>query len=245
MIHAEFREPVRVILLDIEGTTTTIAFVHETLFPFARRRLAEFLAHHGDDPGVRADLDALRREHAAEAPLDPPPFPEGDLAAVPYLYWLMDLDRKSTPLKSLQGRIWEEGYRAGHLQSEFFPDVPPALARWRAQGRRICVYSSGSVLAQQQLFAHTRVGDLTGAVSNWFDTRVGPKRAPESYARIAEELALPPAEILFLSDVAEELQAAHQAGLQTALSIRPGNPPQPDLPFAPRIIEDFNGVFPG
>ncbi|MDX2030817.1 MAG: acireductone synthase [Blastocatellia bacterium] len=243
MIHPEFREPVRAILLDIEGTTTTIAFVHETLFPYARRRLAAFLARHGSDPAVLADLAALREEHAADAPLGPPPLPEGDLAAVPYLHWLMDLDRKSTPLKSLQGAIWREGYRAGDLKSEIFPDVPPALARWRAQGRRICIYSSGSVLAQQQLFAHTTAGDLTAAFSNYFDTRIGPKRAPESYAGIAQELALPPAEILFLSDIAEELQAAHQAGLQTALSIRPGNAPQTPLPFAPEVA-GFDEVFP-
>lgn len=242
MTHTEFREPVRAILLDIEGTTTTIAFVHQTLFPYARRRLAEYLARNRQDPRVIADLAALREEHAADAPLGPPPLPEGDLAAVPYLHWLMDLDRKSTPLKSLQGRIWEEGYRTGDLKSEVFPDVPPALERWRAQGRRICVYSSGSVLAQQQLFAHTTAGDLTAALSGYFDTRVGPKRAPESYARIAEELALPPAEILFLSDIAEELQAAHEAGIQTALSVRPGNAPQAPLPFAPQIAS-FDAIF--
>ncbi|MFN0086197.1 MAG: acireductone synthase [Blastocatellia bacterium] len=244
MAHIEFREPVRAILLDIEGTTTTIAFVHRTLFPFARARVAEYLARNRNDPRVIADLAMLREEHAADALLGPPPLPEGSLdAAVAYLHWLMDRDRKSTPLKSLQGRIWEEGYRAGALKSEIFPDVPPALERWRAQERRVCIYSSGSVLAQRQLFAHTTAGDLTGALSAYFDTRIGPKREPASYQRIAGQLSLPHDEILFLSDIAEELQAAHQAGFQTALSVRPGNAPQPTLPFAPEVA-GFDEVFP-
>lgn len=237
------QEPVRAILLDIEGTTTPIAFVHQTLFPFARVHLADYLARNAQDAGLRADLALLRREHAAEAGYDAP-LPEDDLdAALAYLHWLMDRDRKSTPLKSIQGKIWEDGYRGGHLLSEVYPDVPPAMRRWRAQGRRVCIYSSGSVLAQRLLFGHTTAGDLTGELSGYFDTEVGPKRDARSYARIAEALALPAPEILFLSDVVEELQAAHQAGLQTALSVRPGNPPQPEQGFAARI-ENFNGIFP-
>ena len=185
------------ILLDIEGTTTPMAFVTETLFPYARTHLRPFLEQHG---------------RAAEA--------AAFLA-------LMDRDSKAPELKDVQGRIWEEGYRKGALAGEVFDDVPRAFARWRDSGTPIALYSSGSVLAQQWLFRTLRSGDLTPFIRWYFDTAVGGKREPASYARIAESVDLPVSAITFVSDVTTELDAAWMAGMKTALSVRPGNAPQP------------------
>jgi enolase-phosphatase E1 len=143
----------------------------------------------------------------------------------------MDQDRKSTPLKSLQGRIWKKGYRSGELLSQVFEDVPPAMERWHRQGKRVCIYSSGSVLAQKLLFGFTVAGDLTPLISAYFDTGVGAKMEAESYRRIASALQIPPEEILFISDVVTELDAAQAAGMQSRLSLRTGNRPQPENLF--------------
>jgi len=211
---------VGVVLLDIEGTTTPIEFVHTTLFGHARARVQEFLERHEADPDVQADVAQLRAEHAAEVP--PPNPPVASVAA--YVRWLMDRDRKSTGLKSLQGKVWAEGYRAGDLQGVVFPDVPPALARWRQQGKEIAIFSSGSVQAQRDLFAHSTAGDLTGFIQGYFDTTTGRKTAAESYARIASALGRSPSDILFVSDAGAELDAAQAAGMDTALCVRaPGS----------------------
>ncbi|HEV8453377.1 MAG TPA: acireductone synthase [Gemmatimonadales bacterium] len=214
-------------LLDIEGTTTPLAFVHQTLFGYARARVSGFLQRHWNDPEVRADLARLQAEHAAETSQPAPPPGRDDPAAVAaYVHWLMDRDRKSTGLKSLQGKIWEEGYRAGDLRGEVYPDVPPALERWRRQGIDIAIFSSGSVQAQRSLFANTAAGDLTHFIRAYFDTTTGPKTAPHSYGRIAAALERPPSEVLFLSDVGAELDAALAAGMRTALCVRtPGSAP--------------------
>ena len=132
----------------------------------------------------------------------------------------MERDRKSTGLKSLQGKIWEEGYEAGELKSEVYPDVPPAMERWRRQGKEIAIFSSGSVQAQNSLFRNTGAGDLTRHLREYFDTTTGPKKEPASYARIADALGRPPSSMLFVSDIAEELDAAAAAGMQTALCVR-------------------------
>jgi enolase-phosphatase E1 len=129
-------------------------------------------------------------------------------------------------LKSLQGKIWREGYSKGSLRSQVYPDVAPALARWRNAGLNVSIFSSGSVLAQQLLFAHTEAGDLTPLINNYFDTQIGKKAEAQSYRRIAETLRLQPGEVLFISDVVPELAAAREAGMMTVLSIRPGNQPQ-------------------
>jgi enolase-phosphatase E1 len=143
-----------------------------------------------------------------------------------YVHWLMDRDRKSTGLKSLQGKIWEEGYRSGTLRGEVYPDVPTALVRWRDQGKDIAIFSSGSVQAQRNLFANTTAGDLTRFIRAYFDTTTGPKTAAQSYARIASALERSPSEVVFLSDVGAELDAAQAAGMQTALCVRtPESPP--------------------
>lgn len=227
--------PISTILLDIEGTTTPIDFVYQILFPFAHARLQGFITRHREDEEMRAIVADLFDEHAQDKSADLPPLrdsgslDEGHIEAiVAYCQWLIEHDRKVTPLKTLQGKIWEEGYRSGELKGEVFPDVPRNLRRWHEQGKIICIYSSGSVLAQKLLFAHTEHGDLTAFIRDFFDTNVGHKTEPESYTKIAGLLRQPPSEILFISDVSAELDAAHAAGLQALLCVRPGNRPQPD-----------------
>jgi enolase-phosphatase E1 len=222
--------PVTALLLDIEGTTTPIDFVYQTLFPYARVQARDYLT--ANLKSAQSDIRALLDENAEDTRqgLAPPPFegPPGQVSidsVVAYIHWLMDLDRKSTPLKSVQGKIWEQGYRRGNLRSQVFDDVPRAFKRWRQQGRMIVIYSSGSVLAQKLLFAHTEAGDLTPFISEFFDTNVGAKEDPDSYRRIADALELRRSEIVFVSDVTAELDAAAVAGLQTRLCLRPGNPP--------------------
>jgi enolase-phosphatase E1 len=214
------------ILLDIEGTSTPIDFVYRTLFPYARRKLKDFLVDHREDFAVRDNIDALRMQHDKDTneQLNPPPWiqdTQAELAsATEFALWLMDRDSKCAALKSLQGKIWQEGYQRGELRGEVYPDVPAALARWVAQGKTICIFSSGSVLAQRLLFGSTAAGNLNRFIQANFDTTVGTKHSPESYARIAETLAITPANILFISDVAKELDAAQEAGMRTALCER-------------------------
>jgi len=219
---------IRGVVLDIEGTTTPIAFVHDVLFSYARAHVKDYLAKHAARDDVRKDVELLREEHAEDVRNGKQqPTLTGEVDSIAdYVNWLIDLDRKSTGLKSLQGKIWHEGYATGTLRSQVFPDVPPALARLRTAGLSISIFSSGSVLAQQLLFAHTEAGDLTSFISNYFDTGVGKKGEAESYRRIADTIGLPPSELLFISDVAGELSAAREAGMKTVLSIRPGNQPQ-------------------
>jgi enolase-phosphatase E1 len=228
---------VRGILLDIEGTTTPIAFVYDVLFPFARAHAQEHL----DAEAQRA----LKLEHDSDVAkgLKPPSWADGaDGAdgALAYVHWLMDQDRKSTALKSLQGRIWQEGYRSGDLRGEVFPDVPPALQRWHHENLDVRIYSSGSILAQKLIFSTTPQGDLTRFLKGYFDTTTGPKRESSSYSAIVAAFALPPSEVLFISDVVPELDAAAAAGLQTRLAVRPGNPAQP--PNSYRAISSFDEI---
>jgi enolase-phosphatase E1 len=223
------------VLLDIEGTTTPIDFVYKRLFPYARARIKSYVAGHLADEDVRSIIVELYEENAKDlrAGLNPPLLRDASSepqveAVADYALWLMDLDRKSTPLKALQGRIWEEGYASGELVSQVFEDVPAALARWGRAGKDVRIYSSGSELAQRLLFSNTEAGDLTGYIRGYFDTKIGPKREAESYRRISEAFRLSPREILFISDVVAELDGARAAELQTRLAIRPGNHPQPD-----------------
>ncbi len=205
------------VVLDIEGTTSATAFVHDTLFPYARARLAAWVAAHRDEARVRAQLDAVRQALSD---------PAADAATVvAQLERWSDEDVKATPLKALQGWIWDEGFAAGALWSHFFPDVIPALRRWAAAGHTLWVFSSGSVAAQQAWFGHSPEGDLRPLLAGYFDTEnAGPKREPSSYARIAAAIRRPPAEIVFLSDVAVELDAARAAGWHTVGLRRPGEP---------------------
>jgi enolase-phosphatase E1 len=218
------------VLLDIEGTTTPISFVHDVLFRFAREHLDEFIRAEAGTPEFLDVVHRLTAEHAEDAARGESPPPRGDERGwvAPYVRWLMDRDRKSPGLKLLQGRIWERGYRAGALRGEVFPDVPGAIRRWRAGGIGVAIYSSGSELAQRRLFESTAPSDLTPFITAFFDTAVGAKVSPASYAAIARALGRNPSNLLFVSDVTAELSAARIAGLQVLLSLRPGNAPQPD-----------------
>lgn len=239
-------KPIAALLLDIEGTTTPIDFVYNVLFPYARAHVKDYLAAHMS----LADIAGLFEENVDDARrgLDPPliegPAERLSLDTVEaYVRWLMDHDRKTTPLKSLQGKIWDEGYRRGELRSQVFEDVPAAFKRWREQAKEIYIYSSGSVLAQKLLFANTEAGDLTPFINGYFDTNIGAKKDPESYRRIAGELELESSAVLFISDVADELDAAASAGFQMVLCIRPGNPAQTPA-SSHTIIKTFDEIFP-
>jgi enolase-phosphatase E1 len=230
---------IRGILLDIEGTTTPIAFVHDVLFTYARDRVHDYLVQHSNE--LAGDMAQLREEHKRDlsSGANPPALTDEPDPITAYVHWLIDRDRKSTGLKSLQGKIWREGYANGTLKAQVFGDVRPAFERWRDDGLRISIFSSGSALAQQLLFAHTVDGDLTPFLSDYFDTNIGAKGEAESYRRIAASMDLQPHEIVFISDVVAELEAADAAGMKTRLSIRPGNPPQP-APDRFHIIHTLN-----
>jgi enolase-phosphatase E1 len=202
---------VKAILLDIEGTTTSIDFVHDTLFPYARERLRKYLKAHGHEPAVRKELAEVA--HLENRELTP------DEAAEVLEKWI-DEDRKVTPLKALQGMIWRKGYESGELKGHVYPDTPDHLRRWHQRGLKLYVYSSGSVEAQKLIFGHTEHGDLTPLFSGYFDTRVGGKREAQSYKTILRDTGFSPGEMLFLSDVGEELDAARQAGLKTGQLVR-------------------------
>jgi enolase-phosphatase E1 len=227
--HTSRAQP-RLYLLDVEGTVAPISLVYEQLFPFARVRLSGFLEENQADRAVAADLDLLLAENRAELDSAAPPMRDvRDLAqAIHYLHWLMDCDRKSTALKSLQGRIWKAGFESGQLKGTLFADVPEALQRWAANAQA-AIYSSGSIEAQRLLFRHSIFGDLTGLIAGYFDTRTGLKAASASYAAIAAAMQVAPSEVVFFSDVVRELDAAREAGLQTRLVAREGNAPVLDL----------------
>jgi enolase-phosphatase E1 len=201
--------PVSAVLTDVEGTTSAIAFVKEVLFPFAERSLDSFLDAKDGDPEVAECLSAVRQ--AAEP---------GEEPRAALRRW-MAADSKIGPLKTLQGMIWQAGYASGEITGHLWPDVAPCLRAWARAGIALNVYSSGSVAAQKLIFGHSVAGDLTGLFSGFFDTAIGGKRETASYAAIAERLHRPPGEILFLSDVAEELDAAKGAGYATCQLVRP------------------------
>jgi enolase-phosphatase E1 len=217
------------ILLDIEGTTTPIAFVYDVLFPYARRALPAYVEAHLDEAHLREPIARLHEEWQEDVARgeQPPAWSDDDRASrvasiAAYAEWLMDRDRKAFGLKALQGHITKRGYENGSLRSEVYPDVPVAFARWREAGIPVAIFSSGSTLAQQMLFRSTSHGDLTRWIHQYFDTSVGSKRSAESYRRIASLLGCDPARVLFISDVSAELDAAREAGCETRLCIRGG-----------------------
>jgi enolase-phosphatase E1 len=213
---------VRAVLLDIEGTTTPIAFVHDRLFSYAKANVRAFLDQVSlADSHIASILNGLREEYARDLEQGEtlPPWSDDTAdsirhAASSYACWLMERDRKSGPLKALQGLIWERGYTSGVLRGQVYPDVSSALRLWTEAGIVIGIFSSGSVLAQKLLFTHSNAGDLTPFLTWHFDTAVGPKRDPESYRRIAAQMGMAPADILFMSDTPEELDAALAAGFR-------------------------------
>lgn len=226
---------IEVVLLDIEGTTTPISFVHEQLFPYARARVREFLDQHASDDDIQRLVSELRGlQNAATGG-----GPAGDI--VPFIHFLIDNDRKLGPLKALQGRIWEQGYAIGEIEGEVYADVLPAFDRWTRADVRVAIFSSGSVLAQQLLFAHSTAGDLSPYINAYFDTAVGPKGDAASYRRIVEALdRRSPAQILFISDVVPELDAARDAGLRTLLCVRP--PSLMPEPTGHSTVESFDSI---
>ncbi|MGF1574205.1 MAG: acireductone synthase [Sumerlaeia bacterium] len=222
-LENDLLESVDVILLDIEGTTTPIQFVTETLFPYARKKMAEFLNKQATT--LTDDLRLLGIEHAVDlqAGNNPPSL----VVPEDYLFWLMEQDRKSPALKSIQGKIWKAGYESGELKGELYADVAPAVKRWCSSGKRVCIYSSGSVLAQKLLFGNTASGNLLPLLAGHFDTTVGGKKQSASYTKIASELSTDPQHIVFFSDIVEELAAAAEAGVQTILVCRDQTPLEP------------------
>lgn len=215
---------IRVVLTDIEGTTSSISFVHEVLFPYASKHLAEFVKnHHQANPLVAEQLDAVaEKSGVARSDID---------GLVHTLQTWIQEDRKETPLKTLQGLIWEQGYQQGELKGHIYDDAADYLQRWHDRGLRLFVYSSGSVKAQQLIFGHTTAGDFTPYFSGYFDTRVGGKKEADSYRAILGELGVAAETVLFLSDVEAELEAAEAAGMHTGWLVREG-----DLPDTGRLV---------
>jgi enolase-phosphatase E1 len=203
---------IRAIVTDIEGTTSSIDFVHDTLFPYARERLPAYVETHIDTAPVQHWLsEAAREAGLVEAS-------RHDVVDL-LLRWI-DEDRKSTALKALQGMIWKDGYEAGDYRAHVYPEVPAVLAAWHAAGIPLYVYSSGSVPAQQLFFRYSQAGDLSLLFSGYFDTTTGPKREAASYTAIAQAIGQDASGILFLSDIEQELDAARAAGFQTAWLLR-------------------------
>jgi enolase-phosphatase E1 len=196
---------IRALVTDIEGTTTSISFVKDVLFPYSRVKLADFVSEHAGDPEIAALLDRLRGETAGGT----------NAEVVELLLGYIAADRKDPVLKALQGRIWRHGYESGEFAADVYPDVEPALRGWKQRGVALYVFSSGSVEAQQLLFSHTQAGDLSSLFSGWFDTRIGRKTDPEAYRAIAAAIGEPAERILFLSDTLAELDAARAAGFAT------------------------------
>jgi enolase-phosphatase E1 len=232
--------PPTVILTDIEGTTSSIAFVKDVLFPYARAALPGFVEARRHEPEIRRWLDAValeigHHEHDSR-----------DEAAVQQLLAWIDEDRKHTALKAIQGELWAEGYALGEYRAHVYPDAAEALQRWKAAKHDLYVYSSGSVAAQKLFFGHSDAGDLTPLFSGYFDTEIGGKRETASYRHIAADIGVAPSHILFLSDVVEELDAAREAGMQTVLLDRRGDYPQPraDRANAHPRVESFADIRP-
>lgn len=222
------------IVMDIEGTTTSIDFVHKVLFPYSQKQLSTFLAEHGEEGDVQLCLRRIWTEDLKE-PADKPLRLEAIEALL--RQWIAE-DRKHPLLKELQGKIWREGYLKRAYFSHFYPEVPRCLESWKKSGIRLAVYSSGSVEAQRLLFAHSEWGDLSPLISVHFDTAIGPKREVGSYQNLLRQLQSDPKKVLFLSDITQELDAAEGAGLRTCQLVRQGTEAGPKHVVA----KDFDEV---
>lgn len=221
---------IRVVLTDIEGTTSSISFVHDVLFPYAAEHMADFVREgEADNPAIAEQLDAVAQRSGVDRSDT-----EGLIEVL--LSWIRD-DCKETPLKALQGMLWEQGYQQGAFQGHIYPDAADYLQRWHDRGLRLFVYSSGSVKAQKLIFGFSEAGDFTPFFSGYFDTRVGGKKEAQSYRNILDQLGVEPETVLFLSDVEAELQAAEEAGIQTAWLVREGDLPDTDRRVARNFAE--------
>ncbi len=223
---------IRAILTDIEGTTSSISFVKDVLFPFARERLPVFIETHADKPVVQHWLHEAAREAGLVSAT------QAEIVAL--LQRWIDEDRKATPLKALQGMVWEEGYREGAYRAHVYPEVAQRLRDWKARQIDLYVFSSGSVPAQKLLFRHSEAGDLTPLFSGYFDTEIGAKREADSYRRILAVIGCPGAEVLFLSDIVAELDAARAAGMRTTVLARP--PAACPADGVHSCVPDFNAI---
>lgn len=222
---------IRVILTDIEGTTSSISFVHDELFPYASEHLLEFVReHHHTTRAVTEQLAIVAEKSGVD-------IKDVDGLVDVLQNWIAE-DRKEGSLKALQGMIWEQGYRSGELKGHIYPDAADYLQRWHDRGLRLFVYSSGSVKAQKLIFGHSNEGDFTPFFSGYFDTTVGGKKEVQSYLNILAELGVEPKTVLFLSDVEAELEAAEQAGVKTAWLVREGALPETDR----FVARDFSEV---
>ncbi len=221
---------IKAIVTDIEGTTSSILFVKEVLFSYARAHLADYVRSHTDDPLVKPLLEDVCKEVDATLSTE---------QIIGQLIEWIDQDKKATPLKALQGLIWEAGYRQGDFKGHVYPDAVERLKAWKSQGLDLYIYSSGSVYAQKLLFAHTEYGDLTPLFSGYFDTHIGGKKDRSSYDNIAERLALPANQLVFLSDIKEELDAAKAAGFETIWLIRDS---APDVQAEHRQVHSFDQI---
>jgi enolase-phosphatase E1 len=217
------------ILLDVEGTTSSVAFVYDVMFPYARQHMEGYISEHWQDDTLRSAARLIARESNSDAAAKSP------AALITAALWLMDDDVKSTGLKELQGLVWEDGFRSGKLVAHVYDDVPSCLKNWRDAGLSLRIYSSGSIHAQRLFFGHSVAGDLLSLLDGHYDTTTGAKREAESYRKIAADWQLPANQVLFLSDVPDELFAAREAGMQVALVERPGNAPVPQDVDLPRI----------
>ena len=224
---------IKAILTDIEGTTTQLSFVKEVLFPYAYEHLPAYVEKNQDKPEVQQALNEARQivnYHLLTT----------KQLIQQFLLWI-EQDKKITPLKTLQGFIWQEGYQSGKLKSHVYPDAAAQLISWHKQGLILAIFSSGSILAQKLLFGHTEQGDLTYLFAHYFDTTTGAKNAAQSYQKIAELMGLPAKYILFLSDIPAELDAAHAAGMQVLGLAREATQPESRHVF----VKDFNIIKPG
>ena len=220
------------LLLDIEGTTCPVSFVSDVLFPFAKQELSHYIKQHWDKSPDNEQIKAAKKEWLDDRSTESVQIKQQVIKGeseemdglIQYLKHLISIDKKSTALKDLQGKIWEHGYNNGDLKSQLFPETAECLREWRKQGLALSVYSSGSIQAQKLLYRHSPAGDLEKLFSHWFDTHTGPKKSTESYIKIAEQLGSSPNKIWFVSDNGAECDSARSAGMHTLFSLRDGNP---------------------
>lgn len=225
---------IRVVLTDIEGTTSSISFVYDVLFPYAAEHLPEFIRSQKSSPAVSEQLAQVAEESGVD--------PKDTEALVEILQAWIREDRKATPLKTLQGMIWEQGYLRGEIKGHIYDDAAQHLQHWHDRGLRLYVYSSGSVKAQKLIFGFSEAGDLTPFFSGYFDTRIGGKKEPEAYRNIVSELGVEAETILFLSDVEAELKAAEVAGMKTAWLVRDAELPETGR-FVARDFAEVDGLL--
>ena len=221
---------IKAIITDIEGTTSSLAFVKDILFPYARNHIADFIRTHAKDPLVQKSLLETRNIIGSDLTTE---------QLIQTLIQWIDEDKKITPLKTIQGLLWENGYLKGDFKGHIYEDAVVNIKKWKELGVRIYVYSSGSIYAQKLLFGHTKYGDLNPVFTDYFDTQIGAKTSVDSYQKIAASIAIEPEYCLFLSDIKPELDAAHEAGMHTIWLVRNGTPDQSAMHLQ---VSNFNGI---